>query len=202
YYMYQSEWTDEPVLHVFPHWTWTDREEVDIWAYYSQADEVELFLNGRSLGKASKEGEELHVMWRVPYEPGELKAVSYRDGREVLTQTLRTAGEAAAVGLVSDRETLTFDDRELAFITVTIEDEHGTLLPDADHTVTFTVEGAGRLKAVGNGNQTSHESFLADHRQAFHGKCLLIVEPTAAGTIQITASSPGLTSKTIQLTSR
>lgn len=95
YYMYQSEWTDTPVLHLFPHWNWKKGETVDVWAYYNQADEVELFLNGESLGVKSKPDDAFHVCWRVPFTPGTLKAVSRRDGKEVLTREIRTAGEPA-----------------------------------------------------------------------------------------------------------
>ncbi len=84
YYMYQSEWTDKDVLHVFPHWNWQKGQTIDVWAYYNNADEVELYLNGRSLGKSDKKGDDLHVMWRVKYEPGTLKAISRKDGKEVL----------------------------------------------------------------------------------------------------------------------
>ena len=90
YYLYQSEWTDKPVLHIFPHWTWKPGQLIDVWAYYNNADEVELFLNGKSLGTRSKDTGNLHIMWRVPFEPGSLKAVSKKKGKVVLAKEIRT----------------------------------------------------------------------------------------------------------------
>lgn len=201
YYMYKSEWTDEAVLHIFPHWTWKDRKEVDIWAYYSLADEVELFLNGQSLGTRQKGADEFHVMWRVPYEPGELKAISRKGGQEVLVKTIKTAKAPASILLESDRETLNFEEQEFSFITASVIDEDGTLVPDATNSIRFEVEGAGYLRAVGNGDPTSHESFQSNERKAFYGKCLLIVAPNQAnGKIQISATSRALQSNTITLT--
>jgi beta-galactosidase len=84
YYMYQSEWTNKPVLHLLPHWNWETGKTIDVWAYYNNADEVELYLNGKSLGIRKKAGDDLHVMWRVKYEPGTLKAVSRKNGKTVL----------------------------------------------------------------------------------------------------------------------
>ena len=93
YYMYQSEWTDKPVLHIFPHWNWKKGDTVDVWAYYNQADEVELFLNGKSLGIKKKQGDDLHVWWRVTYEPGTLKAISRKNGQTVLPGKSKQPGK-------------------------------------------------------------------------------------------------------------
>ena len=103
YYMYQSEWTDTPVLHVFPHWNWSDGETVDLWVYYNRADSVELFLNGASLGIRKKTPEQLHTLWRVAYEPGTVTAVSYSEGKEYLRRSITTAGEPAGLKLTADR---------------------------------------------------------------------------------------------------
>lgn len=99
YYMYKSEWTDEPVLHIFPHWNWKVGEPVDIWAYYNNADEVELYLNGKSLGVQQKTDSTYHVSWRVPFTPGTLRAVSRLGGKEVLVKEIHTAGEPARLVL-------------------------------------------------------------------------------------------------------
>ena len=117
YYMYQSEWTNKTVLHIFPHWNWTPGKLVDIWAYYNNADEVELYLNGKSLGVKKKLGEDLHVMWRIPFEPGTLKAVSRKDGKVVLTREIHTAGAPAKIELVADRSVINADGKDLSFIT-------------------------------------------------------------------------------------
>jgi beta-galactosidase len=95
YYMYQSEWTNKPVLHLLPHWNWKAGDNVDVWAYFNNADEVELFLNGKSLGTRRKQGDDLHVQWRVPFEAGVLRALSRRNGKVVLTDEVRTARAGA-----------------------------------------------------------------------------------------------------------
>lgn len=201
YYMYQSEWTDDPVVHVFPHWNWSIGDTVDIWAYFNTG-EVELFLNGTSLGVKSKEGDDLHAMWRIAYEPGTLKAVARDAGKEVLVRTIQTAGKPASINLVPDRTQLSADGRDLAFITVEITDEDGNLVPDADHLVHFDLEGDAKIAGVDNGNQNSHEPFQANYRKAFHGKCLVVVQTgTQGGTLALTASSDGLTGARVELVS-
>ncbi len=112
----KSEWTNQPVLHLFPHWNWKKREPVDVWAYYNQADEVELFLNGKSLGTKRKQGDELHVWWRVAFEPGTLKAISRKNGQVVLTSEIKTAGPAASIVLNADRTTIHADETDLSFV--------------------------------------------------------------------------------------
>src|SRR5260370_24825985 len=100
--MYESECTKELVLNVLPHLNWKQGDTVDVWAYFN-SDEVELFLNGKSLGSKRKTGDELHVFWRIPYQPGTLKAVSRKDGKIVLTEQVRTAAQPAKISLVPDR---------------------------------------------------------------------------------------------------
>ncbi|UGU15773.1 DUF4982 domain-containing protein [Sinomicrobium kalidii] len=176
YYMYQSEWTDKPVLHIFPHWNWEEGQEVDVWAYYNQADEVELYLNGESLGKRSKKNGELHVMWRVKYEPGTLKAVSRKNGRTVLEKEIHTAGKASGMELLPDRGRIKSNKKDLCFVTVNIMDKHGNPVPCAGNEVRFEVSGGGKIAGVDNGYQAGTESFKASKRKAFNGKCLVIVQ--------------------------
>ncbi|WP_432714480.1 beta-galactosidase GalB [Pedobacter sp.] len=200
YYMYQSEWTDTPVLHILPHWTWTAGKTVEVWAYYNQADEVELFLNGKSLGSRSKKGEDLHVVWQVPYLPGTLKAVSRKDGRVILTKEIKTAGKAAKIELVADRSTITADGKDLSFVTVKIMDIDGNLVPEAANLVQFSIEGEGFIAGVDNGYQASLEPFKASYRKAYNGLCLAIVQSTGkSGNIRLKASAAGLSSATIIL---
>jgi len=203
YYMYQSEWTDEPMLHVFPAWTIPASESdrvVDVWAYYNQADEVELFLNGKSLGAKTKKNEEFHVMWRVPFEPGELRAVSRKDGREVLTVINQTADEPYQIALKVDRSSITADGQDLSFVTVTVSDKQGQLVPYADNLISFDLKGPGKIIGVDNGNPVSHESFKASYRKAFHGLCLAIVQSTESpGEIVLQASGEGLKGATIKI---
>ncbi|GAA3988469.1 beta-galactosidase GalB [Mucilaginibacter dorajii] len=203
YYMYQSEWTNKPVLHIFPHWNWTPGKMVDIWAYYNNADEVELFLNGKSLGVKKKTGDELHIMWRVKYEPGILKAVSRKDGKVVLTREIKTAGEPAKIQLIADRKLIKADGKDLSFITVKILDKDGNVVPDADNLVDFKVNGEAFIASVDNGDPVSHDSFRVNYRKAFHGLALAIVQAKEkAGSIAFTATSKGLQTSTLVLTSR
>ncbi len=176
YYMYQSEWTTDPVLHIYPHWNWTEGELVDVWAYYNRADSVELFLNGNSLGVRQKTPERLHALWRVAFEPGTLTAVSYSHGKELLTRSIFTAGKPAALTLTADRSVLQADGYDLAFVTVEVLDEHGVIVPYADPLISFQIEGPATIRAVDNGNPISHESFQAKERKAFHGKCLVVIQ--------------------------
>lgn len=201
YYMYQSEWRpDKTVLHLFPHWNWTPGQDIDLWAYYNNADEVELFVNGISQGVRSKGQDDFHVTWRVKYEPGTVKAVSRKDGKVVAEQEIRTAGEPAQIRLTPDRTLLQADGKELSFVTVEILDKDGNLCPNADNDVTFAVEGAGFIAGVDNGSPVSMERFKANHRKAFYGKCLLVVQNNGeAGNVKVTATGEALEKAAISL---
>jgi beta-galactosidase len=200
YYMYQSEWTDKTMLHIFPHWNWNKGDTVDVWAYYNHADEVELFLNGRSLGTRKKEGDDLHVKWRVPFEAGTLKAVSKKDGKVVLTQEIKTAGKPARIILSADRTAIKGDGKDLCFVTVKIVDAQGIPVPDASNNVQFKANGDGTIVGVDNGSETSMESFKASERKAFNGLCLAVIQSKEkSGSIQFIATSPGLQSAILQI---
>lgn len=202
YYMYQSEWTNKPVLHLFPHWNWKAGDKIDIVAYFN-ADEVELFLNGRSQGTKRKQADEVKVFWRLPYEPGVLKAVSRKNGRVVLTREVRTASEPARIELVPDRKILKADGVDLSFVTVKIVDRNGTLVPFADNLIKFEVTGDASIAGVDNGYQASHESFKGKQRKAYHGMALAIVQTKQKpGRIVLKASSDNLPPASVVLTSR
>ena len=193
YYMYQSEWTDKPVLHLLPHWNWKPGQNVDVWAYYSQADEVELFLNGKSLGVKRKQGDELHVSWNVKFEPGTLKIISRKAGKTVLTDEVRTAGAPAKIVLAADRKTIKADGKDLSFITVKVLDTNGNIVPNADNLINFNITGPAFIAGVDNGSQVSMEPFKASHRKAFHGRCLAIVQSAGkAGEVTVKAEGDGL----------
>ncbi len=193
YYMYQSEWTDKPVLHIFPHWNWEPGKVVDVWAYYNHADEVELFLNGKSLGIKKKQGDDLHVMWRIPFEPGTLKAVSRLNGKTVLTSTISTAGKPAKIELVADRSNIKADGKDLSFVTVKILDKDGNIVPNADNRINFKINGQGFIASVDNGDPVSHDPFKASYRNAFHGLALAIIQAKEnAGVVNLTAEGEGL----------
>lgn len=207
YYMYQSEWTNKTVLHIFPHWNWSSvkdgSKEVDVWAYYNNADEVELFLNNRSLGVRKKQPLDMHVQWRVKYEPGALKAVSRKNGKIITTKTINTAGEPNRLELVTDRKILHANGKDLSFITVRILDKNGNLVPDAENKITVEIAGEGVLAGMDNGYPASLESFKAASHKAYNGLCLAIVRSKPkAGPIRVTIHSPGLLSGSVLLQSR
>jgi len=176
YYMYQSEWTTKSVLHIFPHWNWTAGQEVDVWAYYNNADEVELFLNGKSLGKKSKQNDDLHISWHVKFEPGTLKAISRKDGKVVLEKEIHTAGAAFKIDLKADKSTLKNDSYDLVYVTVSLADKDGNLLPNANDLINFEVAGGGKLVGVDNGYQANLDSFKASSCKLFNGKCIAIIQ--------------------------
>jgi beta-galactosidase len=202
YYMYQSEWTNKPVLHLFPHWNWMPGEQVDVVTYFN-ADEVELFLNGRSQGTKRKQGDDVLVFWRLPYEPGTLKAVSRKNGQVVLTREVRTASEPARIVLEPDRSTIKADGTDLSFVTVKVVDRNGIVVPMADNLIKFELTGAGSIAGVDNGYQASHEGFKRKQRKAFHGLALAIVQAKQKpGRIVLKASSANLPSASVVINTR
>lgn len=204
YYMYQSRWRpDKDVLHLLPHWNWKEGENVDVWAYYNNADEVELFLDGESKGVRTTDGKSYHAMWRLPFRPGELVAVSRKGGMEVARDTVRTAGEPYALRLTPDRREINADSTDLGYVAVEVVDKEGNLCPWADNEVTFTVEGAGFNAGVDNGSPISLERFKSDKRKAFYGKALLIVQNDGEkGDIKIRATSPSLKESNLTITAK
>ena len=200
YYFYQSEWSNKPLLHLFPHWNWTEGQLVDVWAYYTNADEVELFLNGVSQGTRLKTADQFHAMWRINYQPGTIRAISRRDGKIILEKEMQTAGKATRIELTADRTHLKSDGKDLSFITVKVLDEAGNLVPDAANLIRFGVSGNGFIAGVDNGCQTSMEPFKANFRKAFNGMCLLVVQTNKAnGKVRIKATSDGLTEAELTL---
>jgi beta-galactosidase len=216
YYFYQSQWIAKPVLHLFPHWTWKGHEGQFLPVIcYTNCDTVELFLNGKSVGlkgyafprpgmeqrygtyparaRVPRTTNDLHLSWDVPYEPGTLKAVGTKDGKVVIEREVSTAGEASAISLSVDRETIHADRRDVAHVTVRVLDSQGRVVPEAAHEIAFQVEGPGRPIGLDNGNPASHEDFKANRRAAFHGLALGIVQSTGKpGRIQVSAAASGL----------
>jgi len=200
YYMYQSEWSTKPVLHIFPHWSWKPGQVVDVWAYYNNADEVELFLNRRSLGIRKKNDSSLHVMWRVPFEAGTLKAVSRKNGKIILTKEIRTAAEAARIELIVDKTNLRSGEKDLSFVTARILDKKGNLVPYADNLINFLVTGNGTIVGTDNGYQADTVSLKSHERKCWKGMSLAIIQSTEKkGNITLTATSPGISSATITI---
>lgn len=190
YYLYQSEWTDKTVLHLFPHWNWKPGQEVDMCCYFNNADEVELFVNGQSEGIAQKDSTHASVHWKVKYRPGTVKAVARKDGRQIAVQEIHTAGEPAMIRLTADRRKIKSDGRDLSFVTVEIMDKDGNLCPQADNLVEFKVRGAAFIAGVDNGSPISLERFRDSRRKAMNGKCLVVLQNNGRdGRIKLTASS-------------
>ncbi len=200
YYMYQSEWTAKPVLHIFPHWNWQPGKIVDVWAYYNNADEVELFLNGKSLGIKKKGLEDLHVMWRVPFATGTLKAVSRKNGSIVLVKEIKTAGKPFKLELVADRQHIKAGGKDLSFITARVVDQDGVLVPGANNTLHFSTSGTATIAGTDNGYQADTTSLVSTTRKAWKGMALAIIRSSPKkGNNTLTVRSPGLVPGKIRL---
>ena len=188
FFYYKAWWTKEPVLHLFPHWNWEGREgdEIPVWAY-SNLDEVELLVNGKSLGR-QKVPLFGHVQWNVRYEPGTITAHGWKNGALVLTEERITAGDAVALKLVADRTEIDADGQDIAIFTVSAVDSQGRAVPTANVLADFKVTGEGALIGVGNGDPNCHESDKEPHRSLFNGLAQVIVQATrTAGTIEVNA---------------
>ncbi len=193
YYMYQSEWTDQPMLHIFPHWNWNPGEMIDVWAYYNQADEVELFLNGKSQGIKKKADDDLHVCWRIPFEAGQLKAVSRKNGQKIIEKEIQTAGIAVQIRLTADRTKISANGKDLAFITAEVLDETGYPVPTANQLIRFAIEGDGNIAGTDNGDPTNAISLKRPERALFHGKALAVIQAgKKPGKITLKATGEGL----------
>jgi beta-galactosidase len=192
YSYYKAWWTDEPVLHLLPHWNWPGREgqEIAVWVH-SNCQEVELFLNGVSQGRQTVKPY-YHVEWKVRYAPGKLVAKGVRNGRPIEV-AVETTGAPAAIRLTPDRSVLTADNADLAVVNVAVVDAQGRVVPVADNEMTFTLTGPAKLIGVGNGDPSSHEPDKANSRSAFNGLAQAIVQTTSqSGKIVFKAESPGL----------
>ena len=206
----KSWWTESPVLHIFPHWNLQghEGEEVEIWAY-SNCDEVELIVNGKNLGRQTMPCNE-HLKWKAVYQPGKVVAVGYVNGKRVMTQTIETTKPAAKTVLKADRQTITADGRDLAVVTIEVQDQKGRIVPDACPKLTFRLEGHGRILGVGNGDPMylgeDHPKEKDCHTfsiPAFNGLAQVLVQSgDEAGTIQLSCDAEGLKSSSLQITTR
>jgi beta-galactosidase len=204
FYLYQSRWRPElPLAHILPHWTWPDRVgQVTPVHVFTSGDEAELFLNGQSLGRKKKSEFEYRLRWDdVTYQPGTLKVVAYKNGKQWAVAETKTAGEPTALEVEADRTAIHADGQDLCFVTVKITDKSGRLAPRADQRVRFSVEGPGEIIATDNGDPTSFESFSSHERKAFNGKCLVILRSQSGrtGSFKLTAAAEGLASGTVSI---
>jgi beta-galactosidase len=201
YYMYQSEWTSTPVLHLFPHWNWSPGQDVDMWAYFNNADEVELFVNGKSQGIKRKGVDDLHVQWRVRFEEGTVRAVSRKAGKEVLIREVVTADRPSRIILEPDRTVIMADGKDLSFVTIKVLDDRGKPVPIANDLIQLYVEGEGSIAGVDNGDPTSHTSFQAQEIKLFNGLALVVLRSGfKRGDLKLTASGKNLGSTTTIIT--
>jgi len=201
----RQPWSKWHWFDVVDHWNWPAFEnkpiEVNV---YSSCDEVELFLNGRSLGKkATNRATAYTASWVVPYRPGVLKAVGYSEGKQVNSSELRSAGPTAQIKLTPDRTRLSADGQDLSYITVELVDSHGVRNPIAENLIKFALSGPGEIVAVGNANPMSTESYQLPQRKAWQGRCLVVIKSTnRAGKIALIASGHGLTQTTAAIEAR
>jgi len=214
YYFYQSQWTQKPMVHLFPHWNWTGHEgQVISVIAYTNCDTVELFLNGKSFGSKSyvfpQQGHskswngyvhpyiapstsDLHLSWDVPYEPGILKVVGKKDW-EIITEEVRTTSKPSSIRLSADRIEINADARDIANVKAEIIDENGLVVPDASNLIEFKVEGEGVLVGTDNGNPRDRTNMKSKQRNTFNGMALAVIQSTGkTGSIKITAASSGL----------
>lgn len=180
----KSVWTDEPVLHIFPHWNLQghEGETVEVWAY-SNCDEVELIVNGKKLGRQTmpKNG---HLKWQAVYQPGKVVAIGYKNGKRMLTKQVETTKSAYKIVMKTDRQTISADGRDVAVVTVEVQDAKGRIVPDACPMLTFKLAGDGRILGVGNGDP----SYLgADHPN--HNDCHEFSIPAFNGLAQVIIQS-------------
>jgi beta-galactosidase len=195
YYFFKQEWTNDQMLYVFPHWTWPDKvgKTVPVWCY-TNCEEAELLLNGKSLGRKSRQAQS-HIEWLVPYEPGTLTVHGLDAGKIVCSKEIRTAGKAVKLLISADRYEIKTDGEDLSFVTIEILDENDTLVPDADNEVYIEVEGNGKLLGLCNGNPGSHAISGSRSINAFSGKLLTILQSSdKKGALRLTASAENLSS--------
>jgi beta-galactosidase len=207
FYLYQARWLPQrPMAHILPHWNWPDRiGQVTPVHVYTSGDSAELFLNGKSLGLKKKGQYEYRLVWNdVVYQPGELKVVAYKNGKKWATEVMKTTGPAARLTLSADHNKIQADGQDLSYITVTVTDKKGLLVPRSKNHIRFQIEGPGDIVATDNGDATSFESFQAPERNAFNGLALAIVraKPGQPGTIKLTATANGLETASIRIKSK
>ncbi|TXE06305.1 glycoside hydrolase family 2 protein [Seonamhaeicola algicola] len=205
YYFYQSQWSNKPMVHIFPHWNLKGMEGKKVTVHsYTNGDEVELFQDGKSLGKKKNNLNAVEYQsWDVVYQPGELKAVSFKNGSIIAEKVVKTAGAPAKIKVETRRTEMKANGQDVIYVECTILDKDGNEVPTANNTLKFNVEGPAIIAGVGNGNSMGLEPFKANKRSAFHGKCLAILQSTQeAGNITCTITSEGLETVSVALISK
>jgi beta-galactosidase len=193
YYYYQSWWQDKPMLHIAPHWNWAGKEGQEIPVrVFSNCKEVELFLNGISLGKQTMQKNQF-LDWKVAYAAGSLEAKGYNGDKSVIETKVETTGAPASIQLLPDRTTISANGRDLSIVNVAVLDALGRVVPTAENLIQFQISGGGRIIGVGNGDPSSHEADKADQRKLFNGWAQVMVQSSAQpGETRLSAASQGL----------
>ncbi len=193
YYFYQSQWTEEPMVHILPHWNWEGKEGIEIPVVaYSNCESVELFLNGKSLGEKNMI-DEMDLVWQVPYEPGVIVAKGKKGEKIVSIKEISTSGSPAKIQLVADRKTILANGQDVVHLEINIQDEHNNFVPDASNKIILKIEGDATIIAVDNGDPLNEESYNSSSLKAFNGKCLVIIKSTKTkGEFTFYAESEGL----------
>jgi len=203
YYFYQSQWTEKPMVHIFPHWNWQGKEgsEIPVVAY-SNCESVELFLNGKSLGEKEM-GDMMDLVWLIPYQQGTIEVQGKNDGEAMCVNEIITSDDPAKIQLRADRKVIMADRQDVVHIEVNILDNNNRFVPTASNKINFRVEGEGTIMAVDNGDPSSQESFCSSSRKAFNGKCLLIVKSTKKrGRFTVYAESEGLAGAEVKVSTK
>ncbi len=201
YYYYKSWWSSETVLHILPHWNWTGKEgaDIDVWCQ-SNCDEVELFLNGKSLGKKAMK-KYSHLEWKVAYEPGTLEARGYKNGTEAAVDKVETTGIPTQIKLTPDRMKINADNEDVSIVTVSVLDDRGLVVPTAGNDIIFSISGNAEIIGLGNGNPSSHEPEKGMKCKVFGGLCQVIIQSgREQGEIKLEAESHGLKPAAIVIT--
>jgi len=207
FYLYQSHWRPElPMAHILPHWNWPERiGKITPVHVFTSGDEAELFLNGKSLGKKTKNKYEYRLRWdSIKYEPGELKVIAYKNGKKWAEDLVKTTGKPSKLEASADHEIIKADGKDLTFISVRVTDKDGLTVPRSKNLIEFSIEGSGDIIATDNGDPTNMVSFPSKEREAFNGLCLVIVRSRAgnAGSITVMAKSPGLKYTQVKIQSK
>ena len=202
FYLYQSRWLPElPMAHILPHWNFPERTgQATPVHVYTSGDEAELFLNGRSQGRRHKGKYEYRLQWdSVTYEPGRLDVVVYKDGKKWAKASRETTGPASRLALQADKRYVKADGRDLVFVTVSVTDAEGRIVPTANMNITCRLEGKGEIVATDNGDATCHTAFSNPERPAFNGLLLAIVRAgrDADGELRLTVKADGLESASL-----
>lgn len=206
FFLYQARWRPElPLAHILPHWNWPNRVgEITPVHVFTSGDEAELFLNGQSLGRKKKAAFEYRIRWDdVKYQAGELKVIAYKNGEIWAEETIKTTDKAAKLLATADCSTIKADSEDLAFITVKITDKNGLMVPDANNTICFSLEGNGEIVATDNGDPANLVSFASHERQAYNGLALVIVRANkgSKGKMKLTVTADGLEQTTVEIKS-